>query len=187
MTSRISHMSVDALDAYAQSVFWSEVLDFTEDPDDPNEPGDEECLIMSRDRSQLLLFITVPDGKTVKNRVHLDLRPDDRTREQETGRILALGASQQADHRRLMAAAGSRSPILKATSSASCPGNQPAPEPRPDSRASHFASRQMRALPVSGGLVYSCSLCAHQSADTEVRSVLLRAHAAAVLGGHDGG
>jgi predicted enzyme related to lactoylglutathione lyase len=100
MTSRIAHTSVDARDAYAQSVFWSEVLDFTEDPDDPNESGHEECLIMSRDRSQLLLFITVPDGKTVKNRVHLDLRPVDRTREQETKRILALGASQQADHRR---------------------------------------------------------------------------------------
>ena len=25
-----------------------------EDPDDPNEPGHQECLIMSRDRSQLL-------------------------------------------------------------------------------------------------------------------------------------
>jgi hypothetical protein len=76
------------------------VLDFTEDPDDPNEPGDQDCLIMSRDRSQLLLFITVPDAKTVKNRVHLDLRPADRTREQETERILALGASQRADRRR---------------------------------------------------------------------------------------
>ena len=100
MTSRISHTSFDAVDAYAQSVFWSQVLDFMEDPDDPNEPGHEECLIMSRDRSQLLLFITVPDGKLVKNRVHLDLRPADRTREQETERLLALGASQLADHRR---------------------------------------------------------------------------------------
>jgi len=60
MTSRISHTSFDAINAYAQSVFWSQVLDFTEDPDDPNEPGHEECLIMSRDRSQLLLFIAVP-------------------------------------------------------------------------------------------------------------------------------
>ena len=100
MTSRISHTSFDARDAYAQSVFWSRVLDFTEDPDDPNAPGHEECLIMSRDRSQLLLFITVPDGKTVKNRVPLDLRPADRTREEETERILALGAAQLADHRR---------------------------------------------------------------------------------------
>ena len=54
---------------------------------------------MSRDRSQMLLFITVPDGKTVKNRVHLDLRPADRTRKQGTERILALGASRLADHR----------------------------------------------------------------------------------------
>src|SRR5215472_2738597 len=100
MTSRISHTSFDAVDAYAQSVFWSQVLDFAEDPDDPNEPGHEECLITSRDRSQLLLFITVPDGKKVKNRVHLDLRPVDRTREQEAERLLALGASQLADHRR---------------------------------------------------------------------------------------
>ena len=100
MTSRISHTSFDARDAYAQSLFWSQVLDFVEDPDDPNEPDHEECLITSRDRSQLLLFITVPDGKRVKNRVHLDLRPVDRTREQEVERVVALGASQLADHRR---------------------------------------------------------------------------------------
>ena len=100
MTSRISHTSFDAINAYAQSLFWSQVLDFVEDPDDPNEPGHEECLITSRDRSQLLLFITVPDDKKVKNRVHLDLRPVDRTREQEVERILALGASHLADHRR---------------------------------------------------------------------------------------
>ena len=100
MTSRISHTSVDARDAYAQSVFWSQVLDFVEDPDDPNEPDHEECLITSRDRRQLLLFITVPDDKKLKNRVHLDLRPVDRTREQEVDRILALGASHLADFRR---------------------------------------------------------------------------------------
>jgi Glyoxalase-like domain len=100
MTSRISHTSFDAINAYEQSVFWSQVLDFAEDPDDPNEPGHEECLITSPDRSQLVLFITVPDGKQVKNRVHLDLRPADRSREQEVARLLALGAAQLADHRR---------------------------------------------------------------------------------------
>jgi predicted enzyme related to lactoylglutathione lyase len=100
MTSRISHTSFDARDAYAQSVFWSQVLGFVEDPDDPNEPGHAECLITSRDLSQLLLFITVPDDKRVKNRVHLDLRPVDCSREQEVERVLALGASQLADHRR---------------------------------------------------------------------------------------
>jgi hypothetical protein len=63
MTSRISHTSFDASDAYAQSLFWSQVLDFVEDPGDPNEPGHEECLITSRDGSQMLLFITVPDSR----------------------------------------------------------------------------------------------------------------------------
>jgi catechol 2,3-dioxygenase-like lactoylglutathione lyase family enzyme len=100
MVSRISHTSVDARNAYAQSLFWSRVLGFTEDPDDPNEPGHDECLIMSPDRRELLLFITVPDAKQVKNRVHLDLRPVDGTREQEVERVLALGASYLADHRR---------------------------------------------------------------------------------------
>jgi len=100
MTSRISHTSFDARDAYAQSLFWSQVLDFAEDPDDPNLPEHPECLITSRDQSELLLFITVPDGKQVKNRVHLDLRPVDRTREEEVDRLIALGARQLTDHRR---------------------------------------------------------------------------------------
>jgi catechol 2,3-dioxygenase-like lactoylglutathione lyase family enzyme len=99
--SRISHTSFDAINAYAQSLFWSQVLGFTEDPDDPNEPGHAECLIMSPDRRQLLLFITVPDAKQVKTRVHLDLRPVDGTFEQEVERALALGASHLTDHRRL--------------------------------------------------------------------------------------
>jgi hypothetical protein len=99
MTSLISHTSFDATNAYAQSVWWSQVLDFTEDPDDPNEPQHEECKIMSRDRGQVLLFITVPDGKRLKNRVHLDLRPADRSREEEVERLLALGATQVADFR----------------------------------------------------------------------------------------
>jgi glyoxalase superfamily protein len=101
MTSRISHTTVDAIDAYAQSVWWSKVLDFIEDPDDPNEPGHELCPIMSRDGSQVLLFITVPDGqKQLKNRLHFDLRPVDSTRDQEVARLLAMGAAQVGDFRR---------------------------------------------------------------------------------------
>jgi hypothetical protein len=45
---------------------------------------------MSRDRSQVLLFITVPDGeKNLKNRLHFDLRPVDGPRDQEVERLLA--------------------------------------------------------------------------------------------------
>ena len=101
MTSRISHTSVDSRDAHAQSGWWARVLGWREDPADPNEPGDEECMIFSPDGRSRLLFIEVPEGKQVKNRLHLDLRPTDgATREQEVERLLERGATQVADHRR---------------------------------------------------------------------------------------
>jgi predicted enzyme related to lactoylglutathione lyase len=100
MASRLSHISIDARNAYQQSLFWAQVLDWNEDPEDPNLPEHEECLIMARDRGQMLLFITVPDDKVVKNRVHLDLRPTDRTREDEVERLVGLGAVELADFRR---------------------------------------------------------------------------------------
>jgi predicted enzyme related to lactoylglutathione lyase len=99
MTSRISHTAVDSRDAYAQSVWWAQVLNMAEDPDDPNEPGDEECLIVTADRSTEVLFIKVPEAKQVKNRIHFDLRPIDRTRDEEIERVLALGAIMVADRR----------------------------------------------------------------------------------------
>lgn len=100
MTALISHTSFDSLDAYAMSVFWADVLGFAEDPDDPNEPGHEECMIYSPDGSVRLLFIEVPDAKQVKNRVHLDLKPVEGTRDQELERLMKLGAREVADLRR---------------------------------------------------------------------------------------
>jgi catechol 2,3-dioxygenase-like lactoylglutathione lyase family enzyme len=99
MTSRISHTTIDAHNAYTQSIWWSQVLGMKEDPDDPNEPGHEECLIISADGRQQLLFIEVPEGKQVKNRIHFDLRPTDRTRDEEIEWVIALGANQVADRR----------------------------------------------------------------------------------------
>ncbi len=61
MTARISHTTFDATDAYAQSVFWGKVLGFGQDPDQPDEPGDEECMIFSPDGSTRILFIEVPE------------------------------------------------------------------------------------------------------------------------------
>jgi len=99
MTSRISHTTIDTHNAYTQSLWWSQVLDLNEDPDEPNEPGHEECLIISADGHQQLLFIEVPESKQVKNRVHFDLRPTDRTRDEEIERVIGLGANQVADRR----------------------------------------------------------------------------------------
>ncbi|MBA3279299.1 MAG: VOC family protein [Geodermatophilaceae bacterium] len=100
MTALISHTSFDSLDAYDTSVFWGQVLGFNEDPDDPNEPGHEECMIFSADGAQRLLFIEVPEGKQVKNRVHLDLIPAEGTRDEEFERLLGLGARTVDDRRR---------------------------------------------------------------------------------------
>ena len=71
-----------------------------EDPEDPNEPGHEECMIFSPDGRTRILFIEVPDGKQVKNRIHFDLRPIDGTRDEEVERLADLGAKVVADQRR---------------------------------------------------------------------------------------
>ncbi len=99
VTSSVSHTSVDCTDAYALSRWWQAVLDHVEDPDDPNEPGQEECLIASRDGHHRLLFIEVPEAKQGKNRVHLDLRPREGSRDEELARLLALGATALDDRR----------------------------------------------------------------------------------------
>lgn len=46
-----------------------------------------------------MLFGRVPEGKTVKNRLHVDLQPSDRTRDEEVARLLDLRAVQVADRR----------------------------------------------------------------------------------------
>ena len=99
MALALSHTTVNALDAHAQSVWWADLLGYHEDSDDPNLPGHEECMIYSPDGSQLILFIEVPDAKQVRNRVHFDLRPTDRPRDQEVARVLALGATRVQDCR----------------------------------------------------------------------------------------
>jgi hypothetical protein len=93
MTSCISHTTIDSSNAHDQSVWWGQVLGFSEDPRDPNLPGHEECMIFSPDGRQRLLFIEVPEGRTVKNRIHFDLWPTDRTMNEEVDRLLAAGAT----------------------------------------------------------------------------------------------
>jgi len=80
--------------------FWSAATGFADDPGNPNNPGDPEGLIVSPDGRQRLLFIPVPEPKTVKNRVHLDLQPADSSRDAEVERLLGLGATLVADHRK---------------------------------------------------------------------------------------
>lgn len=99
MTSYISHTTVDCSNAYELSVWWARVLGYTDDPDDPNEPGHEECIIVAPDGRHRILFIEVPNRKQVKNRIHFDLRPREGTRDEELARLLAQGATLLHDRR----------------------------------------------------------------------------------------
>jgi predicted enzyme related to lactoylglutathione lyase len=46
-----------------------------------------------------MLFIPVPEGKTAKNRLHLDLSPERATRDEMVERAVAAGATVIGDHR----------------------------------------------------------------------------------------
>jgi hypothetical protein len=100
MVSRVSHTTIDCHDAHALSSWWKPVVGYTDVPGDPNEPGDEECMIVDPETGHRLLFIAVPDPQLPAKRIHLDLVPTDRTRDEEAARLLAHGARSIADRRR---------------------------------------------------------------------------------------
>jgi predicted enzyme related to lactoylglutathione lyase len=83
----IDWLGIDCADPAALAAFWAEVLNYKTLPgDDP----DEAAIVPKDGHGTQILFMRVPEGKSVKNRLHLDLRPEDR--DQEVERILALGA-----------------------------------------------------------------------------------------------
>lgn len=100
MVSRINQVTFDCRDGYAQALFWAQVTGYIEDPDEPNGQDHEENYISPDGKQPGLLFINVPEGRTVKNRLHLDLSPEDRTRDEEVERLIALGATLIDDHRK---------------------------------------------------------------------------------------
>lgn len=93
----IHTMTIDSARPYELAQWWSEALGW---PLVDSEPEDDEVVLDRPDGPPHLLFIQVPDGKTVKNRLHLDVTPTgDGTRDQEVERLLALGAKPYEDHR----------------------------------------------------------------------------------------
>src|SRR3546814_4387098 len=99
MTFFVSHTSVDCRNAYELSEWWKTLLGYVDEEDEPNEPGHQECMIQSPDGEHRILFIEVPDAKSVTNRLHFDLRPAAVSRDEEVERVLALGATQIDDQR----------------------------------------------------------------------------------------
>jgi predicted enzyme related to lactoylglutathione lyase len=92
MALSLQCITVDAHNPKALAEFWAEALGWQvgegvneievwieRELNDPNKTGFPD-----------ILFLKVPDSKVVKNRLHLDLRPDDQVA--EVARLESLGA-----------------------------------------------------------------------------------------------
>ena len=99
MASFVSHTTIDCRNAYELSERWKPVLGYVDIDGDPNLPGHEECMIRDPETGHQLLFIEVPDPELPAKRIHLDVRPRERTRDDEVEWLLSYGATQVADHR----------------------------------------------------------------------------------------
>jgi Glyoxalase-like domain len=100
MTALPRNITFDCANPYLLVGFWRQVTGYRDDPENPNQPGDPEGYLAGPEGQPGLLFVIVPEHKTVKNRVHLDLMPTDRTRDEEVERLLGIGAHLVADRRR---------------------------------------------------------------------------------------
>ena len=93
----LRHITIDAENPYELAQFWSTTTGWPLGEGD--EPGDDEVLVEAPAPVPGMLFIRVPETKSVKNRVHIDWVPTERTRDEEVERLLGLGASIHEDHR----------------------------------------------------------------------------------------
>ncbi|WP_345217120.1 VOC family protein [Georgenia halophila] len=92
MTLQIQCLDIDCNDPDLVASFWQQALGWRRTYEEPDEIVLEPPAGSPQDGvAPDLLFLRVPDGKAGKNRLHLDLRPDDQDVEVE--RLLALGAS----------------------------------------------------------------------------------------------
>jgi predicted enzyme related to lactoylglutathione lyase len=100
MTSAVLNVTFDCHDARRVAMFWSAVTGYEVERVDM--PGNEFWLVSPpHDQLPRLVFVTVPERKAVKNRVHLDLLPAGGDQSSELERFRALGASIVDDRRDL--------------------------------------------------------------------------------------
>jgi predicted enzyme related to lactoylglutathione lyase len=86
MASKWYTVVVDSSDPAAIAKFWAAVLDYQVIYGAPDE------VVIAKDEKTYpgLIFVPVPEGKTVKNRLHIDLNPENQ--EAEVERLIGLGA-----------------------------------------------------------------------------------------------
>jgi hypothetical protein len=97
VASKFTELAIDCADPDGLARFWCAVLDYeVQDEDDGlvtiGSPRASEDKSHAGPVPPLLTFARVPEGKTVKNRLHIDVNPTDREQDDEVRRLLDLGA-----------------------------------------------------------------------------------------------
>src|SRR3954466_9603449 len=91
MASVLSEIVIDSSDPKRLGEFWADVLGW---PLVEHEHG--YCWLSSTGEPTapppLLVFVPVPEPKTVKNRIHIDVNPSGCDQQEELQRLLSLGA-----------------------------------------------------------------------------------------------
>jgi catechol 2,3-dioxygenase-like lactoylglutathione lyase family enzyme len=89
VASRIDTLTIDCADARRLADFWCAALGYEIADED-----DQGVFVSDPAGAGVpLYFQVVPESKTVKNRVHLDLRPPE-SMAKEVGRVKGLGATE---------------------------------------------------------------------------------------------
>ena len=97
MASKLTDLAIDCADPHGLALFWCAVLDYeVQDEEDDlvtiGSPGVPDVEHRVGAVPPTLTFARVPEGKTVKNRLHVDVNPTDREQDEEVRRLLDLGA-----------------------------------------------------------------------------------------------
>ncbi|MGW4485396.1 VOC family protein [Amycolatopsis sp. NPDC004368] len=96
MSSALIAVAVDCRNAEALAEFWREALGYPDTERWTDHHGLTYVELKGPGRPSLL-FQPVPEGKTVKNRLHLDIAPETVEQRDEVERLVTLGAKVLAD------------------------------------------------------------------------------------------
>jgi hypothetical protein len=106
MVSRFSEIVVDCEQPRRLAEFWCAVLGYRvldeeegaieigpPDVSTEDDWAEWRARLAREPTPPTIVFIVVPEGKTVKNRLHIDVSPIDTSQPEEVERLLALGAT----------------------------------------------------------------------------------------------
>ncbi|MER7696075.1 MULTISPECIES: VOC family protein [unclassified Streptomyces] len=99
MAGKFTELAIDCAEPVGLARFWCSVLDYEVRDQDEEEgvvtigpPVAPEAEDRPGPVPPVLTFARVPEAKSVKNRLHIDVSPTDRNQSDEVRRLLGLGA-----------------------------------------------------------------------------------------------